>query len=361
MTRRFFLDGRKLGDGGIGTFIETIVDGLISANEAGLGPFVVDMVVNGSYVKQSGIPVHWEDKNYINIFLDDTPKYSFSEYFIFPLRWRKVIKKSSLYISPHYTLPFFIPIKTLVVIHDLIQLTYSDSTLKKFIQKNLIKTALKRADEVATVSKNSREKISDFFNLDQSSVSIIPNAVRLPFLTESVSESSDVKYFLFVSSDRLHKRLDVFLEFIKLARSTGIVAKGIVISKLSNFSRELIDRYDLESSVEVYENVNITEMSKIYHGSSALVCTSLEEGFCLPILEAMASETSIICPDLGYAKELAKDAATYFASESAADILLSWNILESDHEGRRQKQLKGKQLAASYDPLTQFKALLECA
>jgi glycosyltransferase involved in cell wall biosynthesis len=65
------------------------------------------------------------------------------------------------------------------------------------------------------------------------------------------------------------------------------------------------------------ERVHLTDslpddaLHALYHGAELLALPSLHEGFGLPVLEAMAQETAVLCSDIPVLREVAGDAALY--------------------------------------------------
>ena len=53
------------------------------------------------------------------------------------------------------------------------------------------------------------------------------------------------------------------------------------------------------------------ELRALYRGAEVFALPSRHEGFGLPVLEAMAQETPVLCSDLPVLREIAGDAATY--------------------------------------------------
>ena len=104
MLERVVIDARKLGDGGIGVYIENLVDGLLYQQ-------LNKIFLITSFGQK--IPSRWQAKleqGKLEVVCDKAIKYSFSEYFIMPLRVRSIFQNSLLHF-PHYTVPFFVASK----------------------------------------------------------------------------------------------------------------------------------------------------------------------------------------------------------------------------------------------------------
>lgn len=358
--QRFFIDARKLGDGGIGTFIETLLDGAIEFNARYPQKCAFDIVVSSSFLRKKALPEAWSKYPEFSFHEDDTQKYSLSEYLLFPRRFSNLISKADVYVSPHYTLPFGIKTRTLVTIHDVIQLQYPEKFLHYIIPRRLIASALKRADIVTTVSPHSRRTISSMFSFPEDKIKIIPNAVRRIF-TESDYKSENKKLtFLYVGADRFHKQVIVFLESMKEMLSAGVECAAHVVSELSASHVAMIEHSILKDNVTVHNGISNTELVQLYREATFFVCTSLDEGFCIPILDAMYAGVPVLCPDAAYARELTEGNALFYVPGSSADLY--YKITKAIYSNETLQDMKDAASARArmFSSLSQFERFIAC-
>ena len=73
--------------------------------------------------------------------------------------------------------------------------------------------------------------------------------------------------------------------------------------------QELVAKSKLENYVKFIETVAEEDLPALYNAASAFVFPSLYEGFGLPVLEAMASGTPVVCSSKSSLPEVAGDAA----------------------------------------------------
>lgn len=333
-----FVDARKLKHGGIGRYIENLLVGLSKDKSIKLS-VLCDNSDDSEFVRLICGP-----SAVIDFFFDQAKQYSPREYFTLPFKLKDILKKSDWYIAPHYTLPYFIPCKKAVVVHDCIHVTYPESFLHKFIGKKLIQSALRRADKVFTVSENSRDNISKEFKFPKDKISLSPNSLLPNFLNEQAlgsTEQSNVTKILFVSADKPHKRIELFLNFLALLKGAKFNFHAVILSKLSMQTKEVVARNGLQNVVEVLDGLNNHELLDLYKSSNYLVSTSVEEGFCLPILEAMSLGLAVIAPRVRYSEELLEDAGWYFESGSASDLFRVFVDAFRDYSRRKAKCLVG--------------------
>ncbi len=117
-------------------------------------------------------------------------------------------------------------------------------------------------------------------------------------------------YFLYMGSDRPHKNVGVLLKMLASAHETAMLPLVIagMQSDTPNLRRE-VSRLRLEGRVYWLGEVAETDMAALYTGARALLFPSLDEGFGLPMLEAMACGTPVICSAIPTFREVGGQAA----------------------------------------------------
>lgn len=363
-----FIDGRKLGDGGIGVFIELLISGLLSHEENKSKLHI--LVTTDFSITRKDLVDKWQGRG-LNIHTDDTPKYSLRELFLLPLKWRSLIKSCEYYFSPHYVVPYFIPAKIALVVHDLIHVQYPENFLHRLIAPFLMKSGLKRSKILFTVSEHSRNVLKEHFTfLGSREIHVIPNACKYvsrrsaniekdEFDADSSSNATSPCKILFVGADREHKRLKLFLEFLSFLKDGSYSFKSTIVSKVTQESLRLTKNLGLNDNVEFVSNITDDQMQELFANTNFFVNTSREEGFCIPLLDAMRCEVPVICPDLAFAQELVSDAAWYFVSGSAQDLLRQFSLAQTLHEERKTRVKAGYEKSLSYTPEAQGAILRE--
>ncbi len=94
--------------------------------------------------------------------------------------------------------------------------------------------------------------------------------------------------------------------------------------------------------------VPTADLAAMYGGSLALVYASLEEGFGLPVLEAMACGTPVACAGTSALPEVAGAAARYFDPERPDDLARTMVELATRETLRRRLAAAGLARAARF-------------
>src|SRR3712207_7032732 len=72
--------------------------------------------------------------------------------------------------------------------------------------------------------------------------------------------------------------------------------------------------------------------------ATALVSASRDEGFGIPLVEAMSVGTPVVVSDIPIFREIGGDAALYFDPTSPEDVASAVHMLEDPEELRRRSQ-----------------------
>ena len=314
------LDGRKLGDGGIGVYIDNLVKGLLE-----VGHVRVSVLTHPDKVQTTryGKDVTW--------LLDRAKPYSIDEMIWMPQR--VPFSLFDVFHSPHYTLPFGIPIPKVITVHDLIHITHPERSYYPFVARRMIASALKRVDKVIAVSRDTREQLLTEMGASPEQVVWVPNAVcesksdlRSPRsgLCKKISEMKP--YLLAVLSNlKPHKAFpDLIKAFIEAreelttspvlssqALNNNVNPKSLKLVLVGQGTEELMQNPELlhlighSEAIHVLGKVSAEELDYLYAGATGVVISSLAEGFCLPALEAQAHGTRVIARPVPAIQELA--------------------------------------------------------
>jgi len=319
---RVVVDARKLGDGGIGTYIENLVDGLLELEGQDRGRLSVSLLVAPDVPPHVGqVLRRWQDR--VKVYSEGAPKYSLREYLTVGVFKRSLLRENSLYHSPHYTLPFFLGLPSVVTIHDTIHVTRPESVLHRPFGSLLIRSAVSRASRLIAVSEYGKRKLIELTHVDPVMISVVQNSLHRAI---GNCEGADVgrfraehgleaPYFLFVGSDRPHKG------FRELVEAYQLLVAGLKKDKLpvlvvvgEGFSNKVRSETEILAQPGVLRfmgRVESDSLGLLYGGASVVVVPSKEEGFGLVALEGMASGAAVVCTPCPSLREVCGDSCFY--------------------------------------------------
>lgn len=255
------------------------------------------------------------------------------------------------FFDPFYlTLPWYYPQKTVITIHDLIPLKYKAhftpglrGSLKWIVQKY----RAHRADAILTDSQSSARDIQALLHVPASKVYVVPLAAVGTRTTVLVNRKVKKlyhlpdKYILYVGDVNWNKNvLGLIKAFNELKdQNIHLVLVGKVFHDLPNIPEfnSIISAIQTSPKRELIHTLGYVpshHLGSIYQQATLYCQPSFDEGFGLPILEAMRSGCPVVSSDRGSLKEVGGDAVVYFdpAKGELAQKLTS--VLES--EPRRQ-------------------------
>jgi len=113
-------------------------------------------------------------------------------------------------------------------------------------------------------------------------------------------------------------------------------------------ARALIEASPRRERIHVLGYIPETDLPAIYSAAGALCFPSLFEGFGLPVLEAMACGTPVVCSDAGALGEVAGDAAMVVEAENRPRIADALECVLTDERVRSDLTQRGLARAGQY-------------
>ena len=211
-------------------------------------------------------------------------------------------------------------IKRVVTIHDLIPLLFRDHAPRS--KKNrlfpvyrwLMHTVAREADVIIAVSDHTRRDIETHLlggDAPSGRIRVIHEGVR-PVYAPAARPARDHVEFLFVGRRDPYKNLPMLIEALDAVRQQDLpVRLRIVGGDDPRYpeARETADRLGLNEYITWSGYVSEAELIAAYQQTDVFVLPSRYEGFGLPVLEAMACGTPVICSNTSSLPEVAGDAA----------------------------------------------------
>lgn len=178
---------------------------------------------------------------------------------------------------------------------------------------------LNRADGVVTVSNTSKSLI-ELRRLTKRPIEVIYNAPlrqdQTPLINASWSRAS--KALIYMGSFMDYKNVEVLVRALHYLPEY----KLLLLSKATKQQqiRLLSLARGIESQVEFAGGVSDSQYHEILSRSFALVSASKDEGFGIPLVEAMQQGLPVIVSDIPIFREVAGIAASYFDPDSPEDF-----------------------------------------
>ena len=216
--------------------------------------------------------------------------------------------------------PFAMPFRAararrLTTIYDAIAFEFPQGYpfLNNLVHRRYVPFTVGHVDAVATSSAYSAAVLGRYLRFAANKVRVIPLGVSPAFRPPQATPAAQPSpYLLYVGAFKAHKNLTTLLAAFARIRER-LPDHRLVLVGPSQWSYPELDQaiadLRLADAVQVRGFVPEAELPALYAGASMFVLPSLYEGFGLPVLEAMACGTPVVCTNATSVPEVADDAA----------------------------------------------------
>lgn len=340
---RIAIDCRKIRDGGIGTYLQSI-----------LSRWQDRKMPAEFFLFHNSADRDLFDPNFAQLIPYDIPKYSIRELFSFANRLRKI--KADIFYTPHYTLPFDISCRSVITIHDLIHFQYPGKAglAGKMYARYMVRHACNKADKILTVSRYSQLAIAAAFPSAMNKIEVVYPAVDHDlFRPYNKSEIEDYRtlnhlpaeFVLYVGALKPHKNLNALVYIVK---ELGL---PLVIATQNNNERDnfIIQNREISRHITFVSIRDKKSLAMLYNAAKLLLHPAFIEGFGLPPLEAMACGLPVVCSNTSSLPEVVGDASIPIAPGDYKSILEAVNLCWRDDNLRNILQGRGFARAKEFD------------
>jgi glycosyltransferase involved in cell wall biosynthesis len=273
-----------------------------------------------------------------------------------------VSEKIDVFHSPTQTgCPWFKPCKTIVTIHDLVQLVFPKEYyggIRHNIKFQAKIKAASRAAKIIAVSENTKKDIIKLLGVPDSRVEVVHNGVSenfRPIKDEAVLNRVKDKYargnrfVMYVGGFEERKNIERILKAFQHVKEKEEGVSLLMAGKPDAEGEKLIAGI---ADKTLFKDVIFTgfvveeELVSLYNACEFLLLPSLYEGFGLPVVEAMACSKAVVVSKNSSLAEVAGDCGYYvdpyneIEIASAVSTLLRDNALRSSLENRALDRVK---------------------
>lgn len=244
----------------------------------------------------------------------------------FPVSRQLKHLKADVFFSPDGFVPLKCRVPKVIMIHDAAFLRYPRHLIprnRRFYEK-WMPLFINEVDHIITVSEFSKKELIDLYAIADEKISVVYNGVGDEFKVLPEDEQQQVRdryfaghpYFFYLGAIHPRKNILTLVRAFERFKEAGPTNYSLVISgRPSWYTREVFKAVELSPwRNEIYLTGFVEEdlAHKFMASAAALVYPSRYEGFGLPVIEAMASGTPVICSLAASMPEVAGDAALYF-------------------------------------------------
>lgn len=195
--------------------------------------------------------------------------------------------------------------ESIITIHDLIPLKFpKQNKLQYLFFRFYLPKLIKASKAIFTVSNYSKNEIIKYYDVVEEKMYVIPYPINLEFFKPgSPNFLPSSNFLLVVGATFPHKNVEEIIINHKFWVNNYYLK---ILSPSKSYKRKLlklVKRFSIMNKVKFIDYLSKDELLKNYQKCSALIYPSLEEGFGIPPLEAMACGKPIIVSDIPVHKE----------------------------------------------------------
>ena len=237
--------------------------------------------------------------------------------------------------------------RTVATFHDLFVMTGEYSTLE-FRQRfsAQARTAAERSDLIITVSRFTAGQVEALLHIDPVRIRVIPHGTR--HLSPGASRPKREPMILFVGAIQRRKNV------ARLVQAFEQVASGwrLVLAGSTGFGAEealqRIEASPRKNDIRVLGYVSSAVLEDLYWRASIFAFPSLDEGFGMPVLDAMAHGLPVLTSNVSALPEVAGDAAWLVDPADTTSIAQGLSQLMEDDELRQRLARQGLARSAGF-------------
>lgn len=221
--------------------------------------------------------------------------------------------------------------KLVVAIHDLVPIKFASAYhgLSNALVRLLTRNTIVRAALVLVPTETIRREVLAFAGDTAVPVDAFYNGVDVSHFGSRGpcthhERPAGTPYLLTVGAIERRKDLETLLAMLPLLADWPTMRIGLVgVVRDAGYLGVLQRRaaaLGIADRLDYLGFVADAQLIALYRDAAAFVTTSLDEGFNIPPLEAMACGVPVVCSDIAVHRELFDGAAAFFATSSAPDL-----------------------------------------
>lgn len=248
-----------------------------------------------------------------------------------------------------------------VTAHDAAPLVFPATYPRRgrWFHRRGLAAAARRADLVITVSNAAADELVAHTQIPRGRIRVVPNGVDVELASDDDVERvrsqyglRDQPYCLWVGSFEPRKNVGLLAQaFARWADGTSLDHRLVLAGPsgwVENEAETLAPLRSLGGRVAAIGPVDDTVLPGLYRGADLLVFPSRHEGFGLPVLEAMAQGTPVLCSDIPALREVAGGAARLLPPDDAEAWAVGIEQLLTDSPERARLEAAGVERARQF-------------
>lgn len=234
-----------------------------------------------------------------------------------PVEW--LTGRIDLFHATNFVLPPTRRARGVLTVHDLAYLKYPQTVSSASLAyRQLVPAGLRRARVVCTPSRAVATQLQDAYGLAEDAIAVTPLGVDAAWHRATPPDEDwrarhglGSDYILAVGTIEPRKNLALLVAAYRKLLQTRADIPPLVLAGGSGWGAALDLHGIPEDRLVMPGHLPIDDLRTLVAGASVLVFPSLDEGFGLPPLEALACGVPVVASDLPVTREVLADQARY--------------------------------------------------
>jgi glycosyltransferase involved in cell wall biosynthesis len=238
--------------------------------------------------------------------------------------------------------------RTVTTFHDLFVITGEYSTPEfraRFAEQ--ARQAARRSDLIIAISRFTAGQVEEFLAVEPSRIRVIPHGVHVPPTTGQNAPRPNL--VLFVGAIQRRKNIRALVRaFERMPTSWRLALAGAADGFGAAEELHAVETSPRKGDIDVLGYITHTELEALYRRARIFAFPSLDEGFGMPVLDAMANSVPVITSSRSALPEVAGDAALLVNPEDPEEIAAALVRLASDEALCEDLARRGRERALQF-------------
>ncbi len=293
-------------------------------------------------------------RRFFGSFLNPINKYLENNY------WSK--KTNGVFHTTYFSTFPTLKIPQVVTVYDMIYEKFPDFFYREsdheFIK--IKKKSFDAASAIIAISESTKKDLMEAYNISESKIYVTHLGVNDTFVKIQdanlkkdflVKKNISKPFLLFLGSRIGYKNFQPFLQSFVRLNNPNLDVVTLGGGSFTAEENQLLEKLGIKNKVHNFGFVSDQDLIMWYNTAAAFVFPSLYEGFGIPLLEALACGTPLVCSNTSSFYEVAGEFAEYFDPSSVPDM--AEKISKSLHGNNRQSGGMARAKEFSWDKTVQ--------
>ena len=250
-------------------------------------------------------------------------------------------------------------VKTIVTVHDLIFMRFPQfyKAIDRAIYRFKFRYACRHAHRIIAVSECTKRDIVSFFNIPEDKIAVVYQPCHPAFSLRVDDECRAAtvekyglppQYLLNVGSIESRKNLMLAVKALKyLPETLHLVAVG----KTTPYQKEvekLAEQLNVQQRLRILNNVPFADLPALYQAAEVFVYPSFFEGFGIPIIEALTSETPVVAAQGSCLEEAGGSHSLYIPPDDERALAQKITEIINNPQLAKLMRTKGKEYVSRF-------------